>query len=198
MEIQEEVHNHNRYILEEERFFVRIGIHTGSVIRKDGDVYGEVVNIASRMETAAKPGEILITEATYSDIKDFVQCRLLGKITAKGIKEGIQAYTPERVFEETRKLLQVRKNNHDAFLQIEENSVFEKLKESLFSPHFHLPQGFEHQEGLLSHLQGLFVDMAQAVDEIANDYHEEYLFKRYLQDKWDELCEKFQSDDLVF
>jgi len=190
LEIQEEVNSHNRYTVDEERFFVRIGLHTGPVIRKDGDIFGDVVNIASRMENAAKPGEILITEATYIEIKDYIQCRELGNIIVKKIKDGIPAYIPEKALEDTRKILQVRKNNRNAFISIGEDSVLEKLKESLFSPQFHLPRGLDHPKGVYPLLEGLFQDMSHAVDEIAHDYHEEYVFKRYLQDKWEEMIAK--------
>jgi hypothetical protein len=190
LEIQDEVTNHNRYTVDEERFFVRIGLHTGSVIRKDGDIYGDVVNIASRMESAAKPGEILITDKTYSEIQEYVQCRAIGRIQAKGIKGGIEAYIPERVLEDTQRILQVRKSNRNAFLEISDDTAIEKLKEALYSPHFPLPGKGEHLKDVYPLLQELFIDMSRAVDEIASDYHEEYVFKRYLQDKWDEMIKE--------
>ena len=42
--------------------FVRIGVHAGEVIARDGDVLGRMVNIASRVADTAAPGEILVTE----------------------------------------------------------------------------------------------------------------------------------------
>lgn len=42
--------------------WVRIGVHAGEVIARDGDVLGRMVNIASRVADTAAPGEILITE----------------------------------------------------------------------------------------------------------------------------------------
>ncbi len=41
---------------------LRIGIHSGQVFKIDGDVFGVVVNIASRLQTLARPGEIMISE----------------------------------------------------------------------------------------------------------------------------------------
>jgi class 3 adenylate cyclase len=190
IEIQDEMKNHNRYTVDEERFFVRIGLHTGPVIKKDGDIYGDVVNIASRMESAAKPGEILITEETFVDVEPYVQCRSAGKIEAKGIEGGVKAYIPERVFEITQKMLCVKKENSDALLDAGGNNTMEKLKEALFSPRFRAPGVPSHVKELFPLLQELFSDMSTVIDEFATDYHEEYLVKRYLQDKWDEMMGK--------
>ena len=68
--------------------------------------------------------------------------------------------------------------------------MLEKLKESLFSPRFQLPEELSHPRGVYPLLEELFLDMSGAVDEIAHDYHEEYVFKRYLQDKWNEMIAK--------
>jgi adenylate cyclase len=43
---------------------VRVGMHSGPAIRRDGDWFGSTVNIASRVADAAKPGEVLLTDAT--------------------------------------------------------------------------------------------------------------------------------------
>jgi YHS domain-containing protein len=47
---------------------VRVGVHTGSATRRDGDWFGSTVNIASRVVDAARPGEVLITEATRQEL----------------------------------------------------------------------------------------------------------------------------------
>ncbi len=190
LEIQDEMQSHNRYTVDEERFFVRIGLHTGPVIKKDGDIYGDVVNIASRMESAAKPGEILITEETFVDVEPYVQCRSAGRIEAKGIEGGVKAYIPERVYEMTQKILHVTKSNADALLEEGGNNTMEKLKEALFSPRFRAAGVPSQAKALFPLLKELFSDMSNVIDEFATDYHEEYLVKRYLQDKWDEVMGK--------
>jgi len=190
LEIQEEVGHHNRYTVDEERFFVRIGIHTGPVIRKEEDIYGDVVNIASRMETSAKPGEIMITGAVYNEVKDFVRCREVGMIMVKGVQEPIPAYVPERTLEETAQVLSVRKTSGVTYSSVDDDSVFEKLKESLFAPRFQLPAALEKTDGVYPLLRELFEEMSSAADEISHDYHEEYAFKRYLQEKWNEIMQK--------
>jgi class 3 adenylate cyclase len=190
LEIQDEMRNHNRYTVDEERFFVRIGLHTGPVIKKDGDIYGDVVNVASRMESAAQPGEVLITEETFAEVEPYVQCRSAGKIEAKGIEGGVKAYIPERVLEITQKILHVRKSDTDELLEAGDNNTMKKLKEALFAPRFRASGIPSNAKELFPLLQELFSSMSNVVDEFATDYHEEYLVKRYLQDKWDEMMGK--------
>ena len=49
---------------------VRIGIHAGEIILQGGDVFGDGVNIASRIEAAGEPGGIYVSEKAYDDIKN--------------------------------------------------------------------------------------------------------------------------------
>jgi len=71
---------------------LRIGIHTGPVVagvigRKKFlyDIWGETVNIASRMEESGHMGMVNISESTYNYIKDYFECIYRGKIEAKNI-----------------------------------------------------------------------------------------------------------------
>lgn len=71
---------------------LRIGIHTGPVVagvvgRKKYayDIWGNAVNIASRMESNGQPGKVNISAATYNLVKDQFRCTYRGKIEAKNI-----------------------------------------------------------------------------------------------------------------
>ena len=71
-------------------FVARIGIHTGAVvagivgIKKFAyDIWGDTVNIASRMESSGEAGKINISGATYELVKDKFKCIHRGKIMAK-------------------------------------------------------------------------------------------------------------------
>lgn len=74
----------------EVRFAIRIGINTGPVVagvvgtRKFAyDIWGDTVNIASRMESNSIPGRINISENTYRLVKDFFDCEYRGEIEVK-------------------------------------------------------------------------------------------------------------------
>ncbi|MDH3246796.1 MAG: adenylate/guanylate cyclase domain-containing protein, partial [Saprospiraceae bacterium] len=72
------------------RFQLRVGIHTGPVIagmvgtkKFQYDIWGDTVNIASRMESSSEPGKINISETTYEAIKDEFDCTYRGEIEVK-------------------------------------------------------------------------------------------------------------------
>ena len=69
---------------------IRIGIHTGSVIagvvghkKLSYDIWGDTVNIASRMESSGEAGKINISGSTYELVKDFFNCEYRGKMPVK-------------------------------------------------------------------------------------------------------------------
>ncbi|RJR34618.1 MAG: hypothetical protein C4576_26105 [Desulfobacteraceae bacterium] len=79
---------------------VGIGINTGymtvgnigSDLHKDYTVIGNQVNVASRLESLAKPGQILVSERTFSRVSDFVEAEKVGEIRVKGIYYPIVTY----------------------------------------------------------------------------------------------------------
>lgn len=73
---------------------LRIGMHTGDVIFEENNVYGDGVNIASRMESFSVPGGIFISDKVYDDIKNQkdIQTVSLGKYLLKNVKEPVEIY----------------------------------------------------------------------------------------------------------
>lgn len=79
---------------------IRMGINTGfctvgtfgTSSHLDYTVLGTQVNLASRLESAAEPGEILISHETWSLCKDTVMCRDKGEIQVKGFAQPVKVY----------------------------------------------------------------------------------------------------------
>jgi len=78
-------------------FQLRIGIHLGEVTVSAGDVFGDGVNIAARIEAFAEPGTIVASETVYNNVKnkDGVVCVDLGPRELKGVEEPIRLYAIE-------------------------------------------------------------------------------------------------------
>lgn len=66
VEIQEAINAENEALAEEERMRFRIGINLGDVMVDDGDIYGDGVNVAARLESLAEPGGILVSQSVYN------------------------------------------------------------------------------------------------------------------------------------
>ena len=69
MEIQRSMAERNAAIPEERRIEFRIGINVGDIIIDKGDIYGDGVNIAARIEAMASPGAICLSDNAYQQIK---------------------------------------------------------------------------------------------------------------------------------
>jgi len=68
VEIQRGMVERNASVPEDKRIELRIGIHIGDVIIEDGDIFGDGVNIAARLESSAEPGGICISDDVYRQV----------------------------------------------------------------------------------------------------------------------------------
>ncbi|OGT78977.1 MAG: hypothetical protein A3I78_08565 [Gammaproteobacteria bacterium RIFCSPLOWO2_02_FULL_56_15] len=73
---------------------VRIGIHSGPCLLENGDLFGDTINTASRFESSANAGEILLSSDAYNALSDKgeIYCRFDRTITLKGKKNAHDAY----------------------------------------------------------------------------------------------------------
>jgi class 3 adenylate cyclase len=71
--------NANAEVVENKRIVLRIGINLGDVMVDGGDLYGDGVNIAARLEALAQPGSVHVSRAVYMCA---ARCRLILRISA--------------------------------------------------------------------------------------------------------------------
>lgn len=72
---------------------LRIGIHSGDVMFDDTGVYGDSVNVASRIESLAAPGSVFISEKLFQEVQNQnIEARPLGYFELKNVKQPIQVY----------------------------------------------------------------------------------------------------------
>ncbi len=88
MEMQKQLIKFNAPRPEQDHVFIRIGLNYGSGIVKSNDVFGDVVNVASRVESAAQPEQIVISDTLYEQVKSAgLKLAGIGRFALKG-KEG--------------------------------------------------------------------------------------------------------------
>jgi class 3 adenylate cyclase len=94
IEIQRELARANQPIEEAKRLNFRIGINVGDVMVKDGDIFGDGVNIAARLEGLAKPGGICISRGVRDHIRHKVAHRFedLGEQAVKNIAQPVRCF----------------------------------------------------------------------------------------------------------
>jgi adenylate cyclase len=76
VEIQRFLHDYNLSAPPDSRIRIRIGIHMGDVVHVGGDVFGDSVNISSRIEPLADPGGICITEPVFGQVRNKIPNKL--------------------------------------------------------------------------------------------------------------------------
>jgi adenylate cyclase len=84
----------NSSIAPDRRITFRIGIHIGDVMVRAGDLFGDGVNIAARLQSIAKPGGVCISGATYDQVRKVLPMTFadLGVQKVKNIEEPVRAY----------------------------------------------------------------------------------------------------------
>ena len=92
--------NERRQKAGKEMIAVGVGVSAGEAVagtvgtedRMEYTVIGDSVNLAARLESNAKPGQILISQRTYEAVRDEVRARSLGPVRVKGKEEVVEVY----------------------------------------------------------------------------------------------------------
>jgi adenylate cyclase len=98
IEVQHAMVERNAGVALEKRIEFRIGIHLGDVVEEsDGDLMGDGVNIAARLEGICKPGAVCLSEDAYRQVKGRLDLAVsdLGPTQLKNIAEPVRVYSLE-------------------------------------------------------------------------------------------------------
>jgi len=93
-DIQRTIREFNLSLATDKRIHLRIGIHVGEVVENQGDIAGDAVNVASRIESIAEDGGVCLTQQVYDQVRGKVDFRLasVGAKTLKNVTEPLELY----------------------------------------------------------------------------------------------------------
>jgi adenylate cyclase len=96
--IQDAMTERNTAVPEDHRVEFRIGINVGDIIIDEGDIYGDGVNIAARLEPLAEPGAICLSESAYQQIKGKLSLDVsnMGEQKLKNIAQPVRVFRIDR------------------------------------------------------------------------------------------------------
>ncbi len=91
---QEEISSRNAELADDQKLIFRIGINVGDVMVRDGDLFGDGVNVAARLEGLAEPGGVCISGSVFEQIKHKLSLGFedMGQQEVKNIAEPVSAY----------------------------------------------------------------------------------------------------------
>jgi len=94
VEVQREMIARNAATAAERRVEFRMGINVGDIIIEDGDIFGDGVNIAARLEALAEPGGICLSAAAHEQVRDRLDIAFddLGEQQVKNIARPVRTY----------------------------------------------------------------------------------------------------------
>jgi adenylate cyclase len=94
VEAQNALAEANSNLPSDRRINFRIGVHIGDVMVRAGDLFGDGVNIAARLQALAKPGGVCVSGATYDQVRKVLPMTFvdLGTQQVKNIQEPVRAY----------------------------------------------------------------------------------------------------------
>ena len=93
VQIQDLLADENAELEEAQRLFLRIGINVGDVMMKDGDIFGDGVNIAARLETLAEPGGICVSRGVREHLRKHpIAFADLGEQKVRNIAQPVRAF----------------------------------------------------------------------------------------------------------
>jgi class 3 adenylate cyclase len=95
--LQEAVAERNRLAPAEKRLELRMGAHLGPVVHREGELFGEGVNLAARIESLARPGTLYVSEAVAREVEGhpLPHAVKLGRAELKNIRLPVAVFRVE-------------------------------------------------------------------------------------------------------
>src|SRR6266702_8981768 len=103
-EIQKAAREFNSSLSEERRVHLRVGVHLGDIVEAEGDISGDAVNVASRIESLAEDGGVCLTRQVYDQVQNKFELPLksIGSKPLKNVREPVEIYKMEFPWEKSR------------------------------------------------------------------------------------------------
>jgi len=94
-DVQRASREFNISLPDERRVKLRVGVHLGDVVESEGDVLGDAVNVASRIQAIAEEGGVCITQQVYDHVHNKLDVALVskGKMSLKNVSEPVEVYS---------------------------------------------------------------------------------------------------------
>jgi len=94
VEVQKKMQERNKGVVPARRMELRIGVHIGDVVSGSGDIYGDAVNVASRIEPLAEPGGVSISQQVFDQIRNKAALRIekMGSVQLKNVDLPVAVY----------------------------------------------------------------------------------------------------------
>ncbi|MBI3089732.1 MAG: adenylate/guanylate cyclase domain-containing protein, partial [Candidatus Tectomicrobia bacterium] len=94
MAMQRRLAEDNRQRETRDQIHIRVGVNTGLGIVEKNDVFGDVVNVAARVESLCDPDQILLSAATFAEVRNSedIICRAHKEATVRGKEEALKVY----------------------------------------------------------------------------------------------------------
>jgi TolB-like protein/class 3 adenylate cyclase/Tfp pilus assembly protein PilF len=94
LETQKEMRQFNQSRNQNEKLMIKVAIHVGDIVHSAGDILGDAVNVAARVEPIAEPGGICVTRQVVDQVRGKVKCQMvsLGTRELKNIRNPVELY----------------------------------------------------------------------------------------------------------
>ena len=104
IELQKQFKDYNKEYKPVKKIQIRVALHTGEVVSRGKDIFGDAVNTAARVEGIAKSGDVVFSETVYHAMnKNEIKYTYIGQKRLKGLKRPLKLFRVKKRFDTVRK-----------------------------------------------------------------------------------------------